>query len=93
MSDIRRSFWNLERTNDFYKKKIANLHSHFYQQIVPGRQEERDEMEKKLKKGGFITALKLNEDVNAAVRDVKVRAFDSGSEGSRRGNSPDQEEN
>ena len=59
MSDIRRSFWNLERTNEFYKKKIANLHSHFYQQIVPGRQEEREEMEKKLKRGGFISALKL----------------------------------
>ena len=37
MSDIRRSFWNLERTNEFYKKKLTNLHSHFYQQIVPGR--------------------------------------------------------
>ena len=50
-------------------------------------------MERKLKKGGFITALKINEDVNSAVLDVKVKAFDSGSEGSIRGNSPDQEEN
>ena len=61
MSDIRRSFWNLERTNEFYKKKIANLHSHFYQKIVPGRQEEREQMQQQLKKGGFIKKLNLVE--------------------------------
>ena len=93
MSDIRRSFWNLERTNEFYKKKIANLHSHFYQQIVPGRQEEREEMEKKLKRGGFISALKLIDNAKVGKEKVKSRAFESGSEGSRRGYSPDQEEN
>jgi len=31
VSDIRKSFWNLERGNEFYKKKLKATHSHFYQ--------------------------------------------------------------
>ena len=50
-------------------------------------------MERKLKKGGFISALKLIGNAKAGKVAVKTKAFDSGSEGSRRGNSPDQEEN
>ena len=50
-------------------------------------------MERKLKKGGFISALKLIDNAKAGKVAVKTKAFDSGSEGSRRGNSPDQEEN
>lgn len=30
VSDIRKGFWNIERINDFYKKKIRQTHSHFY---------------------------------------------------------------
>ena len=50
-------------------------------------------MEKKLKRGGFISALKLIDKAKTGKAKVKARAFDSGSEGSRRGYSPDQEEN
>ena len=50
-------------------------------------------MERKLKKGGFISALKLIDNTKSSKVAVKAKAFDSGSEGSRRGNSPEQEEN
>ena len=50
-------------------------------------------MERKLKKGGFVSALKLIDNAKAGKVTVKTKAFDSGSEGSRRGNSPEQEEN
>ena len=61
MSDIRKSFRDIERTNSFYKSKISQLHSHFYQKIVPGRTEERAEMEQILKQGGFMKKYKLVE--------------------------------
>ena len=50
-------------------------------------------MEKKLKKGGFISALKLIDNSKSGKPSIKRKAFDSGSEGSRRGYSPDQNEN
>ena len=50
-------------------------------------------MEKKLKKGGFISALKLIDNSKPGKPSLKPKAFDSGSEGSRRGYSPDQNEN
>ena len=59
MSDIRKSFRDIERTRSFFKRKISHLHSHFYQKIVPGRTEERAEMERILKKGGFMQRYKL----------------------------------
>ena len=31
VSDIRKTFWNIERVNDFYKNKLKQTHSHFYQ--------------------------------------------------------------
>lgn len=31
ISDIRKGFWNIERTNEFYKNKLKQTHSHFYQ--------------------------------------------------------------
>ena len=54
ISDIRKGFWNVERVNDFYKNKIKQTHSHFYQQIIPGRTEERMAAAARLKKGGFM---------------------------------------
>ena len=30
ISDIRKSFWNIDRINTFYKDKIKATHSHFY---------------------------------------------------------------
>ena len=59
MSDIRKGFWNIERVNDFYRNKLKSTHSHFYQQIIPGRTEERLEMQARLKQGGFMDSLKL----------------------------------
>ena len=50
-------------------------------------------MEKKLKKGGFISAMNLIGNTKSRKPRIKPKAFDSGSEGSRRGNSPDQNEN
>ena len=91
MSDIRRSFWILERTNEFYRNKVAELHSHFYQQIVPGRQEERDQMEQELKKGGFMSKLKLIEKKKKQENNMRPK-FDSGSEGSCAGEAPDADE-
>ena len=85
VSDIRKSFWNIERINDFYKKKMKSTHSHFYQKIVPGRTEERDEIARQLKKGGFISALRLVDD-DPDEKKLKNKAknnevkFDSGSE-------------
>ena len=50
-------------------------------------------MEKKLKKGGFISAMKLLDNPKSGKPSIKPKDFDSGSEGSRRGYSPDQNEN
>ena len=84
VSDIRKGFWSVERVNEFYKQKIRDTHSHFYQQIIPGRQEEQAELDRNLKKGGFIRALDLVDNPlqklkNKKPKDIEVR-FDSGSE-------------
>lgn len=44
VSDLKRSFWNLDRINDFFRNKLKTTHSHFYNQLVPGKTEEREEM-------------------------------------------------
>lgn len=31
VGDIRKGFWNVESVNNYYKKKIRQTHSHFYQ--------------------------------------------------------------
>ena len=31
VSDLRKSFWSIGRTNEFYRKKLKATHSHFYQ--------------------------------------------------------------
>ena len=85
ISDIRKKFWNIDRINNFYKKKIKSTHSHFYQKIVPGRTEEREEMFRQLKKGGFISALHLVDDdpEEKKLRELNKNnevKFDSGSE-------------
>ena len=59
ISDIRKSFWNIERVNEFYRNKLKATHSHFYNQMVPGREDERAELTRRLKQGGFIEALNL----------------------------------
>ena len=64
---------------------MKSTHSHFYQKIVPGRTEERDEIARQLKKGGFISALRLVDD-DPEEKKLKNKAknnevkFDSGSE-------------
>ena len=30
VSDLKRSFWNLDRINEFFKNKLRTTHSHFY---------------------------------------------------------------
>ena len=54
MSDIRKCFWNIQATNEIYKKKKANLGIHFYQQVVPGKGSEQEQRIKSLKRGGFM---------------------------------------
>lgn len=54
VSDIRKKFWDIRQTKLFYKNKLKETHSHFYQQLIPGRAEERAEMAERLKKGGFL---------------------------------------
>jgi hypothetical protein len=61
MSDIRKSFRDLERSNTIFRRKVSQLHSHFYQKIVPGRAEERAEMDRVLKLGGFMRRYNLVE--------------------------------
>ena len=36
VSDIRKTFWNLDRINEFFKNKIKTTHSHFYNQLMSG---------------------------------------------------------
>ena len=57
--DIRKGFWNVKRANDFYSAKLRATHSHFHNKIVPGREQERQEMKRRLNKGGFIQHLDL----------------------------------
>ena len=83
VSDIRKGFWNIERTNEFYRNKLKTTHSHFYQQIIPGRTEKRMEDEARLKKGGFIKTLRLVDDPLQNLKKQKKKEeikFDSGSE-------------
>ena len=87
VSDIRKNFWNIGQVNEFYKNKLKETHSHFYQQLIPGRTEERIEMTKRLKKGGFIKAMNLVDgDLTKAKQKKKDRQhkFDSGSDGESR---------
>ena len=87
VSDIRKGFWNINRVNEFYQNKLKSTHSHFYQQIIPGRTEERIAMMQRMKRGGFMKHLRLVDDplqklkasTNSEKRKVEVR-FDSGSE-------------
>ena len=80
---MRKTFWNVDRVNNFYKNKLKETHSHFYQSLIPGRTEERTEAANRLKRGGFIKAMNLvdGDITKKAKKKVKVIKFDSGSDG------------
>ena len=68
ISDIRKGFWNVERINSYYRNKVKQTHSHFYQQIIPGRAQDRMFAAAKLRKGGFMKNLKLVVDPRHKVK-------------------------
>ena len=82
-SDMRKTFWYIAFMNDFYKNKLRETHSHFYQSLIPGRTEERAEAARSLKKGGFIQAMNLvdGDMATKARRKTREVKFDSGSDG------------
>ena len=70
MSEFKKSLWNLESSERHFRDQRLKDQSKFFRLLAPGRSEERQDVNTKMKMGGFMSY--INQNIQQEKKDIEA---------------------